>query len=307
MEVAVFYKQFTSEKFFTEILTESDARDLIWKSRFDGLEFKCPHCEHEGYYQHKSRAEIRECQSCRKQIRVRAGTIFDSSKTPLLIWCKALFYTMQGKRGISAMELQRHLGLKSYGLVWTMLQKIRAALRQRDEQYEVGEGVVELDGATFGRKEASNQTDVIVAIETKDWVAKNGKKKSKAGFAKVLVGKETKDNAQKLIDTGVKKNTFVNTDGSPSFRNLKNVDVDYQVVSGNKELCDRWLPWVHKFISNAKSWVNGTHHGVKSKYLSNYLGEYTYRFNRRHDVNKLFHRSITACVLARPVRLNALC
>ena len=47
----------------------------------------------------------------------RAGTLFEASKTPLFLWAKALLYVMQGKRGMSAQELQRHLGLKSYGRV----------------------------------------------------------------------------------------------------------------------------------------------------------------------------------------------
>lgn len=302
----MFYEEFSSERFFTEITSEDAARDLIWRSRCSGKDFICPHCINETFYQHRSRPEIRECRSCHKQVRVRAGTIFDSSKTSLLIWVKALFYVMQGKRGISAMELQRHLGLKSYGRVWTMLQKIRSALVQKDEDYEVGEGVVELDGAVFGRKEAGNQTEVLVAIETKEWIDKKGKEKSKAGFAKVLVAKETKENAQKLVDTGVKEGSFVNTDGSQSLINLERIDVDYQVVSGDPIMCAHWLPWVHRFISNAKSWVNGTHHGVKAKHLSRYLGEYTHRFNRRHDVNRLFHRALTACAVAHPVRQHAL-
>lgn len=302
----MFYEAFTPERFYAEIATEEAARNLIWRCRFGGKEFVCSGCQGELFYQHRSRPEIRTCKGCAKQTRVRAGTIFDSSKTSLLIWTKALFHVMEGKRGISAMELQRHLRLKSYGLVWTMLQKIRAALQQRDEGYKVGQGVIELDGASFGKRETGNQCEVLVAIESKDWIDKKGKPKSKAGFAKVLVGKETKENAQRLVDTGVEKNAMVNTDGSPSLRNLKNVDVDYQVVSGNPELCGRWLPWVHKFIANAKSWINGTHHGVKDKHLARYLGEYTYRFNRRHDLDRMFHRALAACAVAQPVRAHAL-
>ncbi|MEO6197345.1 MAG: hypothetical protein ABIP58_04465, partial [Dehalococcoidia bacterium] len=78
-------------------------------------------------------------------------------------------------------------------------------------------------------------------------------------FAKVLVGKETKAHAQQLADTGVRAGAMVNTDGSWSFRNVTGVDVDYQVVSGDRAGCERWLPWVHKFISNAKEPVAQTH------------------------------------------------
>ena len=301
------YEPFPAERFFTEITTEADARALLWRSRFQGKDFACPHCHAEECYVLRTRPEVRTCKGCRRQLRLRAGTIFEASKTPLLLWVKALFYVMQGKRGMSAQELQRHLGLKSYGRVWSMLQKIRAALQHRDASYEVGDGVIELDAGTFGRRRTGNQCDVLVAIETKAWVDAQGRECSRAGFAKVLVGKETKAHAQQLVETGVRAGAMVNTDGSWSFRNLARVDVDYQVVAGDPETCARWLPWVHKFISNAKAWINGTHHGVEDKHMGRYVGEYTYRFNRRHDVSRLFHRALVACTLAPPIKLCALC
>ena len=301
------YESFPAERFFTEITTEADARALLWRSRFQGKDFVCPHCHAEECYGIRTRPEVRTCKGCRRQLRLRAGTIFEASKTPLLLWVKALFYVMQGKRGMSAQELQRHLGLKSYGRVWSMLHKIRAALQHRDASYEVGDGVIELDAGTFGRRRTGNQCDVLVAIETKAWVDAQGRACSRAGFAKVLVGKETKAHAQQLVETGVRTGAMVNTDGSWSFRNLARVDVDYQVVAGDPETCARWLPWVHKFISNAKAWINGTHHGVKDTHMGRYVGEYTYRFNRRHDVSRLFHRALVACTLAPPIKLGALC
>jgi hypothetical protein len=76
------------------------------------------------------------------------------------------------------------------GLVFCA-HKIREALRQRDEQYKLKD-IIELDGAVFGRRETGNQTEVLVAIESKDWIDEKGRKKSKAGFAKVMVAHETK-------------------------------------------------------------------------------------------------------------------
>ena len=93
---------------------------------------------------------------------------------------------------------------------------------------------------------------------------------------------------------------MINTDGSPSLRSLVGHDVDYQVIGGKKEIVNAWLPWVHKLISNSKAWVIGTHHGVDGEYLESYLAEYFYRFNRRHDSKRLFHRAVRACVLAQP-------
>ena len=78
------------------------------------------------------------------------------------------------------------------------------------------------------------------------------------------MAKETKKDVQEFVDKTIKKGSMVNTDGSPSLRDLKNVDADYQVTGTSQEAINHWLPWVHKFISNAKSWIVGTHHGVES-------------------------------------------
>jgi len=119
-----------------------------------------------------------------------------------------------------------------------MLQKIRAALQHRDTGYQVGDGVIELDAGTFGHRATGTHCDVLVAIETKAWENANGQARSRAGFAKVLVGKETKAHAQQLVDTGVRAGAMVKTDGSRSFRNVTGVDVDDQVVSGDRAACE---------------------------------------------------------------------
>lgn len=282
-----------------ELDSEEKARLWVWLAKFEGKAFVCPECKRESFYQHKKNPEIRECKGCRLYVRVRAHTIFQNSKLPMLTWLKAICFVTQGKRGVSAFELQAELEMKSYGTAWAMLHKIREALRQRDETYKL-KNVIELDGAVFGKRQTGNQTDVLVAVETKDWVDQRGRPKSKAGFAKVMVANETKKDAQEFMDRTILSGSMVNTDGSLSLRDLKNVDVDYQVTGTSQKAIDHWLPWVHKFISNAKSWIVGTHHGVESQYLGQYLAEYTFRFNRRHDPDSLFFRALYACTHATP-------
>jgi len=293
------YQRMKFSRILRELDSEEKAREWIWLAKFQGKEFVCPKCNGESFYQHRKSPEIRECRTCHFEVRIRANTIFQNSKTPMLLWLRAICFVTQGKRGISALELQSELEMKAYGTVWTMLLKIREALRQRDEQYKL-KNIIELDGASFGKQKTGNQIDVLVAIESKDWIDKKGRPKSKAGFAKVLIANETKKEAQEFVDTSIQRDSMVNTDGSPSLRDLKNVDVDYQVVGGDQATIDHWLPWVHKFIANAKVWINGTHHGVGSKYLGQYLAEYTFRFNRRHDPDSLFFRALGACVNAKP-------
>lgn len=60
---------------------------------------------------------------------------------------------------------------------------------------------------------------------------------------------------------------MVSTDRGSATWDIENVDHDYQVVGGDQSVMNRWLPWVHKFISNTKVWILETHHGVSTKYL----------------------------------------
>lgn len=288
-----------------ELDSEEKARAWIWLAKFDGEEFICPKCYQNQYYQQKKISEIRKCKNCGLRVRIRANTIFQNSKLPLLIWLRAICYVTQGKRGISALELQAALELKSYATTWGLLHKLREAFRQRDDEYKLND-IIELDGGVFGRRQTGNQASVLVAIESKDWIDKKGREKSKAGFAKVIMGNEKKEEVQNFVDDAIKKGATLHTDSDPSFVHIENVKVEHKTVSGDKELLDHWLPWVHKFISNAKSWIVGTHHGVDAKYLGQYLSEYTYRFNRRHDPDSLFFRALGACVKANPKTLGML-
>lgn len=314
MEKALKYPRITIRQFVVGVNTEEKARGLAWKIKCQGVDFRCPHCGHLKYWELKSRPEIRQCSGCLKQIRLRVGTLFENSKLPLLIWMQAILFMMQGKRGLSALELQRLLGLSRYETAWNMLMKIRKALMDRDSTYKL-KGIIELDGAVFGKKDPYRKKDtsksVFIGIETKKWIDEKGKEKSKAGFAQIYVdplGQETKKAAHDFVSQRIVPRSTLKTDGRSMYKKIPNVTVDSKTVSGVRYLVDEQLPWVHKFISNAKTWVLGTHHGIKDndKYLKYYLAEYTYRFNRRHDPNSLFHRSLSACLNSQPITLHAL-
>ena len=287
------YKEYSTIGFFRTVRNEKRARDLVWRSKFGGKDFVCPHCQHEAYYQYKSEPEIRKCRGCHAQVRLRVGTALENSKSKVLTWVRAIFFVMDSKRGISAKELQRKLKV-SYQTAWSLLKKIRSCLQRRDERYKLKE-MIELDGAVFGKKHTGNQSTVLVAIESKDWVDEKGREKSKAGFVKVGSAPEKQVEVQDFVDKNITPGSMVNTDGGSAMLEIANVDHDYQVVGRDQAVIDRWLPWVHKFVSNAKAWILGTHHGVSTKYLGLYLAEYAYRFNRRHDPGTLFHRALTAC------------
>lgn len=299
------YQKFKGFQFFRKINTEEKARNFVWRTRFEGKDFICSHCGNEEFYPTRTLPEVRKCKSCRKVTRLRVGTIFENSKISMLTWLRAIHLMMQGKRGISALELQERLEIGSYHTALGVVKKVRKALMDRDAKYKLS-GFIELDGTGFGKKIKANHKEVMVAIETKEWVDKKGKAKTRAGFAKVVVASETKGNAEEFLSKNIKPDTWINTDAGKAFIHLDREHLDYREMNSKQEKIDTWLPWVHRFISNAKAWIIGTHHGVRSKYLDLYLAEYTYRFNRRHDPGSLFHRAVTACSQSDPITLGRL-
>jgi hypothetical protein len=312
------YERVLAKDIWKKFDSEAQAIDLLWALKLETKGFVCRTCGGRQYWTHQSRAEVRECKSCGTQHRVRAGTIFEHSKISLGTWFRALHFVMQDKRGVSTLQLKRMLGLKSMATTWLLLMKIRKALSDRDSSYQL-KGVIELDGAFFVKDPAllaqkpyvqNTKKAIFVAVEQKNWVDEKGKKKTRAGFAKVYMDKnltETKDSAEKFIRQSIKPKSVLKTDGKYKHINA-DVRLDSRALSGDTRAVVEHLPWVHKFISNAKTWLLGTHHGrIESKYLKYYLAEYTYRFNRRHDPDSLFHRSLSACILSAPIRKPALC
>lgn len=299
------YETLGTSEFFKKVRTEAKVRQMIWKARFNGSDFVCPNCASTRYYGLKTRPEIRKCAGCKKHVRLRAGTIFQDSRLPLLVWVRAIYFVMQGKRGMSVLELMRHLNMKSYGTVWAMMHKIREALRQRDDRYKL-RGTIELDGSAIGRRKKNNQAEILVAVETKAWVDEKGRPRSKAGFAKIAVAPERKKTAQEFVNQAIEPDSFVNTDAGSSLLKLQGVQTDYRVMDYKKEALELWLPWVNRVVQNLRAWVNGTHHGIGAEYAQSYIAEYLYRFNRRHDPGGLFHRALTACALAKPKTYGAL-
>ncbi len=301
------YKKISISGFFSKISNEEKARELLWKCRFGKKGFKCPHCQCQNFFHIHTRPEVRQCKSCKQQIRLRAGTIMHRSHLPILTWLRAIYLITSGKRGISALELQRHLGLTRYETALNLTKKIRRALWQRDKDQKL-KGVVELDGTAFGKRARNNQERVLVAVEAKEFIGKNGNICQKAGLAKVYMGRETRKETRKFFEEALEKGSKLKTDGAKAY--IHNRPLGYYFDSrdmlANPNRLDEHLPWVSRFIANAKTWILGTHHGVRAKYLNYYLAEFVYRFNRRHDAQGLFSRALKACCAANPITIHAL-
>ena len=125
------------EWFATEEACQEFLKTLRWP---DG--FQCPHCQSAGEPWSTARSLL-HCRHCQGQTSVTAGTIFEGTRKPLRTWFLAMWFVTSQKHGVSAIGLQRVLGLKSYQTAWAWLHKLRRAMvRPGRERLS---GVVEVD------------------------------------------------------------------------------------------------------------------------------------------------------------------
>ena len=223
------------------------------------------------------------------------------------------WYVTSQKQGVSALGLQRVLGLNSYQTAWAMLHRFRRAMVRPDR--DLLSGAVEVD-------------ETYVALRRRAGVTRKGARNSKAldrshlvavavavevlqpkGFGRVrlrrVVG-STSDALLPFVREHVRPGATVRTDGSPIYARLQEegFDHDRRVMLGSKAPAHQPLPGVHRVAALLKLWLLGTHHGaVDPRHVDYYLDEFTFRFNRRTSRSRgmLFYRLIQQAAGAGPV------
>jgi transposase-like protein len=234
-----------------------------------------------------------------------AGTVFQDSHLPLATWFRAMWHVTSQKNGISALGLQRVLGLGSYKTAWAMLHKLRRAMVRpgRDRL----DGVVEVDESYWGGEEKGvigrltvDKALVIVAAQERG----NGIGRIRMRRIPDL----SKASLHGFIAEAIRPGSTVRTDGLNAYLGLEGYTHDRQVQRHQRN-GEHLLPRVHRVVSLLKRWLMGTHQGaVAHKHLDDYLNEFTFRFNRRASASrgKLFYRLAQQAVQIEPVPFSSL-
>ncbi|MGY8903634.1 MAG: IS1595 family transposase [Burkholderiales bacterium] len=270
--------------------------------------FACPRCGCVGEAYRATRTRLM-CPSCQHQGSVTAGTIFEKTRTPLRVWLAAAWYLTNQKQGVSALGLQRVLGLGSYQTAWTMLHRLRRAMvRPGREQLK---GVVEVDEtylsitdrqapiSSKGRKSSTSKVLVVMAVEMLE----------PKGFGRIRLRRISNDSAACVIPfvlEVVGPGAEVRTDGSAAYRSLTELGFTHQrtVMLGSDVPAHVSMAGVHRVAALVQRWILGTHHGsVQPEHLDAYLDEFVFRFNRRTSNSRgmLFYRLLQQAVVTAPV------
>lgn len=266
--------------------------------------FTCPKCGVVGDpYRFADRPGVLRCKGCKRDIALTAGTVMERTHTPLSTWFWAAFLVASLTPGMSAVQLQRQLGLTRYETAFQILHKLRSCMVRPERDrigYTSGVTHVEVDetwigGRTRGKgRGVHDQTLVIAAVEVRQRKAKpereDGKGKPRRGgrYAgrlrmAVLPDRTAKSVCGFVVDQVDPATEMVVTDAHQGYASLASRGYQHLAVAerGEPQVAEDYLPIVHLIFGNLKAWLNGVHHGVSADHLQAYLNEFVFRFNRR--------------------------
>ena len=223
---------------------EEKARELLEKLRWKNGAV-CPHCESVGAYKieanstkgRKARKGLWKCKNCKEQFTVTVGTIFESSRIPLNKWLLAIHLICSSKKGMSAHQLHRMLGI-TYKSTWFLAHRIRFAMTQ-EPLFSKLSGTVEVDETYVGGKAKNMHKSVrekrIQGRGTVDkapvvtLVERDGRVKSQ--YMESVTGENLKKTLLEFVDI----NACVNTDESPSYSFVKKEFAEHHAVNHKKD------------------------------------------------------------------------
>jgi transposase-like protein len=274
--------------------TDRDCFDYLAGLRWsDG--FVCPRCTSMQHW--RTGDGLWMCQSCGRRTSVTAGTIFDRTRTGLRTWFAAAWFITAQKNGVSALGLQRVLGLKSYETAWAWMHKFRRAMVIPGR--DVLTGTVEVDETFVGgisRGHAGRSSSKLGVMVAAEMIGPR-----KLGRIRLQPTPEEPlalvNFATRVVEPGSK----IKTDGARELRRLSGLGYqhDYYTQLGGTKPAHVDLPGVHIVASLLKRWLQGTlQYGASSDHLAYYLDEFTFRFNRRTARNRglLFYRLLAQAV-----------
>lgn len=293
--------QIEFEKMFA---TEEQCLGYLKELRF-ASGYSCRKCNHKEYWLNKRGLLV--CKNCKDELSITAGTIFHRSKLPLVVIFRALWWMVAQKNGVSAVGLQRVLGIGSYRTAWTWLHKFRRLMvfPGRDKL----SGKVEVDEILVGGKQAGKRgrgaegkTLVATAVEIQE--------KGTGRVRLSVIPDASKKELAKFINENIEEGSTLVTDGWKGYNGISKKGYQH-IIEANTKMIDgqEILPNVHRIASLLKRWLLGTHQNyIGEQYLSYYLDEYSFRHNRRKSNSRglLFQRLVEQGVVHEPVEYKAI-
>lgn len=243
----------------------------------------CPHCgsndKHYALEGKSHRPGLWKCSACREQFSVTVGTVFERSKIPLSKWLLAAYLLCSSKKGISAHQLHRTLGV-TYKTAWFLAHRIRHAMSdQGGGLMGSGGGTVEADETYVGRKQGRKVKSGVGHKHTVfSLVERGGKVRSTHISGKVF------DGIKASLKANVSPDAVLMTDDARMYKKIAKQFADHQVVNhstGEYVRGNSYTNTIEGFFSVFKRGMVGTYQHCSGDHLHRYLSEFDFRYNHR--------------------------
>src|SRR3954462_11744382 len=281
--------------------TEEACRKALFEMRWrEGL--TCSACGGRGFCELKAR-KVFQCNRCKKQLSLTAGTVFQDTKLPLVAWFSAIYHLAQGKNGISSIELGRRLGGRQPP-AWLVKHKLMRAMAAREAAKPKLSGRVEVDDAYLGGERpggkrgrgAAGKTPIVAAVET---TPERRPRRLRLSVVKGFRKREIERLAKRDFAPG----SDVVSDGLSCWPAVEKAGCSHRpMVTGSGKKAAGWTPfrWVNTALGNIKTAIAGTYHHVSPKHAQSYLASFAYRFNRRYQLDSIVERLAWAAIHTGP-------
>jgi len=262
----------------------------------------CPACGGRSFCELRAR-KVFQCNRCKRQVSLTAGTVFQDTKLPLATWFAAIYHLAQGKNGISSVELGRRLGVKQ-ATAWLMKHKLMRAMAGREAGKPKLAGRVEIDDAYLGGERpggrrgrgAAGKTPIVAAVET------SADRKPRRLRLSVVKGFRKKE-VERLAKRDLAAGATVVSDGLSCWPAVEKAGCSHRpMVTGSGKKAAGWTPfrWVNTALGNIKTAIAGTYRHVSAKHAQAYLASSAYRLDRRFRLDSIVQRLAWAAAHTAP-------
>lgn len=287
-------QKYTVQDFFNEFPNEDKCLKHLFDLRFSGK--MCPGCNKLTRFDRVRTRKSFQCSKCYHQIYPCAGTMFERSRTSMLTWYYVLYVFSMTKNGVSAMEIQRHIGT-TYKTALRMLNCIRAMVAT--ENLSFFSGSVEMDETFVGGKNINRHADKKVAnSQGRACIDKTpvfGMFNRETGRVRCIVMKDTSAKSIKpIIYENVEPGANIYTDEWKAYNGLKKLYTHKRVNHQQKIFGtgDTTSNRIENAWSVFKRGIKGSYIKVSRKNLQAYVDEFVFRFNNRNSKIPIFYQAL---------------